>query len=283
MRHLSYVNGQYTPRITSAVSIEDRGYQFGDGVYQVVAYVNGAFIDLIAHLDLLKYSLDAVGIPMPMSYESLCQVLKTLIHKNNCQNAHVYIQVTRGVEKRTHVPSDDLKPAIVITISEMQFPNYTHQGVPEIKVILQPDIRWKRPDIKSLSLLPNIMAKKAAEKEGAYDAWLLDDTGCITEGGACNAWIVNAKGQLQTHPPTQAILNGVTRQRIIQLAKSIGMEVVEKPFTKADLPGAKEAFITAAVSMIKAVTHVDNTQIGTGYVGENTQKLARAYGAFLRG
>lgn len=281
MPQVVYVNGQYVPRCLAVVSIEDRGYQFADGVYQVMALIRGKFIDEEAHLDALDYSLREIDMDMPMGRGALKAIVRRVVAACRVQNAHIYIQVTRGTQKRTHVYDSSLEASLVIVATPCNLPDLLHE-VPEIRIITLPDNRWARPDIKSLALLPNILTKKQADKRGAYDAWQVKGS-VVTESGSSNAWIVNQKGELQTHPNDGSILNGVTRQTLIRLARENDIPVCEKPFTPEEAKSAAEAFISASFSLIKAVTHIDDLQIGSGTVGPVTKKLARIYSEYIYG
>ena len=280
MPQIAYVNGQYLPRCHGAVSIEDRGYQFSDGVYQVMALINGALIDEQEHVEALYASLEQLRIPKPMEMGPLKAILKRLIALNRVRNAHIYIQVTRGIQKRDPLYKKDLQASLVVVVTPATFQNIGVK-VPEIKVATVED---SRPFVgmKTLMRLPNVMSVHQAVDQGAQDAWMVKD-GIVTEGSSSNAWIVNQSGQLQTHPPNGAILNGITRQALIKLATRHGLEVLEKPFTPAQAKKAQEAFMTASFSLIKAVTEIDQTPIGGGKVGPVTKELSKIYGKYING
>lgn len=279
MPQIVYVNGQYVPRALASISIEDRGCQFSDGVYQVLTLFRGTLIDEEAHLETLDAYLKSIDIPPPLSRRVLKLILRRLRDINRLEEAHVYIQVTRGVQKRAHIFEKDLKPSLVIVMTPCSLPALKEK-VPEIKVITGPDQRWGRPDIKSLGLLPNILAKAEASRQGAYECWQIQK-GVVTEGCSSNAWIVSQEGFLQTHPSNGAILNGVTRQTILKLAQQNQFKILEKPFTLEEAQKALEAFITASFSLVRAVVSIDGVPVGTGKAGPVTCRLAQIYGDYM--
>lgn len=279
MPQIVYVNGRYVPRCQAQVFAEDRGYQFSDGAYQVIALLGDVFIDEDPHLEALNFSLKHLDIPPPVSQKTLKIILRTLKNLNRLHNAHVYIQVTRGVQRRCHVYAEGLHPSLMVVLTPypMGEPKDT---VPEVKVITGPDHRWLRRDIKSLALLPNILARKQASRQDAYDLWQTHE-GIITEGASSNAWIVTPQGYLKTHPDNGNILNGITRQTLIKLARANDIPVYEEPFTVEEAQSSPEAFITGSYSLIRAVVAMDNHPIGTGTTGPVTQKLFTVYKAHL--
>jgi D-alanine transaminase len=282
MSRIAYVNGRYVPLAEAAVHIEDRGYQFADGVYEVIAFLDHRFIDADPHLDRLDYSLKALNIAPPMRRQSLKMVLREMVRRNFLRHGSVYMQVTRGVAKRVHSYPDYMDSSLVMTVSP-QINSPADDNPDGVSVITVRDNRWKRPDIKSISLLPNIMARKLASQADAYEAWQINDQGYVTEGSATNAWIVTSKCEVQTHPITQSILSGVTRQRIITLINDARLLLKEEPFTVEEGKKAPEAFLSAATSYIKPIISIDNTLVGDGKIGPITHDIIRLYGAFCRG
>lgn len=277
MARIAYVNGRYVSIDTPAVAIEDRGYQFSDGIYDVCKVVNRRFCDLERHLDRLERSLAALDIPMPMSRRALTLVMEETWRRNAAlPNAVVYIQVSRGTASRNHTFGASLRPSLVITVRPARFPSAAEQEK-GVGVISMPDERWANCHIKSISLLPNILAKQKAAKEGAREAWLLDGQGCVTEGGSSNAWIVDGEGRLVTRPLGREILGGITRSVIIELARSEGIEVVERPFTLEEALAAREAFLTSTTSLVLPVTSIDGRPVANGHPGTVTRRLARRY------
>lgn len=277
---ISYVNGRYIYNQFAMVHIEDRGYQFSDGVYEVVSYINGQWVDLDWHLDRLEYSLSELKIDMPMSRKVLEIVINNLMKKNRIRNsAYVYLQITRGVAPRNHVFPIVSQPSLVMTVKRFYPPalNGAYKG---IKVITGPEIRWARPDIKSVSLLPNILAKQAAKEQGADEYWFIKQDG-ITEGGSSNSWIVTKNNELITHPSNGEILKGITRNRIIEIAKELGLNFVERTFSLEEAYDAKEAFVSSSTALIRPVVQIDDKKIGQGEAGPITKNLiAQFYAAF---
>ncbi|MBI5119706.1 MAG: D-amino-acid transaminase [Rhodospirillales bacterium] len=277
MSRYAYVNGQYLPLSVAGVHVEDRGYQFADGVYEVVAVANGHAIDEEAHLARLDYSLKEMSLAWPVSKAALKHILKRMVALNRLTNGLLYLQITRGVSRRDHgFPKPGVPPALVVTAKNMKpvSPELLEKGV---AVVTMPDLRWKRCDIKSVSLLPNILAKQAAKDMGAYEAWLLDDKGYVTEGSSTNAWIVTDKGEIVTRPLGAPILAGVTRRAILALAKEAGLKPVERPFKPAEALKAKEAFLTSATSWALPITRIDGKPVGDGKPGPMTLRLRALY------
>lgn len=282
MSRIAYVNGYYVPHRFATTHIEDRGYQFADGVYEVIALMNGKLIDLEPHLDRLDYSLAELKIERPVSREVLVHILKTTLQRNRLLSGMVYIQITRGVAPRYHGFPKAAEPTLVITCSYVNFEKIEGEKKKGIKVISLPDIRWRRPDIKSISLLPNVLGKQQALEQGAYEAILINREGYITESNSTNFWIIPKAGILQTFPISQQILNGITRRRVSQLAVKEGWEIVEKPFTLEQAKQAEEAFLSSSISGIMPVIAIDNQLIGTGKPGMIVSKLIDLYKEFAQ-
>ncbi len=276
MARYAYVNGRYVPHGDAAVHIEDRGYQFADGVYEVVPILHGRMVDEDPHLDRLDYSLRELRIAPPMSRRSLKLVLRELLRRNGLKNGLLYMQVTRGVAPRDHKFPKDATPALVVTTKTMK-PTPAPLVEGGVRVISVPDIRWQRCDIKSISLLPNILAKQQAVEAGAFEAWQVDGEGMVTEGTSTNAWIVTGDGVLVTRKADAAILNGITRQAVIRITNSAGVAFEERPFSLAEAKAAREAFLTSSSGHVLPITRIDDRAIGDGKPGEVTVRLRRAY------
>ena len=276
MSRISYVNGQYIAHSNASVHIEDRGYQFADGVYEVFAVHDGKLIGEQGHLDRLTHSLVSLQIDWPMKQRSFMVVVKEVIRRNHVKFGLVYIQVTRGVARRDHPFPVNTQSAIVVTARKMPplDKKVLNKGV---KVITIPDIRWKRKDIKSISLLPNCLGKQQAREVGAFEALQYDGEGNITEGTSSNAWIVTNDGELVTKQIGTSILNGITRLAVLETARESGFSVSERAFSIEEAYSAKEAFITSSTSHVKAVTQIDDKIIGNGQAGELTRKLLGLY------
>ncbi len=280
MSRVAYVNGKYAPHRSAQVHIEDRGYQFADGVYEVIAVVDGKFIDTGPHLARLERSLAELRIAMPMSRRALEMVMAEVVRRNEFDNGIIYLQLTRGVAPRDHPFPAKAKTQIVMTARRAK-PQPASFGEDGVKAITLPDIRWQRCDIKSVSLLPNVLAKQAAREAGAYEAWMIDQDGMVTEGSSTNAWIVAKDGKLVTRDASQAILNGVTRLTVLRLAREEGLEFVERAFSLDEAKAAREAFITSTSALVLPVTQIDDTVIGNGKPGSLTSRLRRAYFAYM--
>ena len=280
MSRIAYVNGRYLRHDEASVHVEDRGYQFSDGVYEVVGVRDGLLMDEDYHLQRLQRSLSELKIAMPVTMASLRQIIRHVVRRNTIRDGMVYLQITRGVSRRDHpFPNPPVKPSIVITakrVNEARIRQIVRDGV---SVITLPDQRWARRDIKSISLLPNILAKQAAREAGAYEAWLIDQNGMVTEGSSTNAWIVDAVGRLVTRSLGPEILSGVTRRVLLEAAQHEGLEVVERAFSRDEAHNAAEAFTTASTAIIVPVVKVDGHIIGTGKPGPLTIRLRGAYDA----
>ena len=276
MSRQAYVNGRYVPHREAAVHIEDRGYQFADGVYEVVSVRNGALVDEEPHLDRLERSLCELQIPMPMSRAALKVITREVIRRNRVTDGIVYMQITRGAAPRDHKFPARVRPAVVMTAraTRPHAPKLIEEG---IKVVTVPDIRWQRCDIKSIALLPNVLAKQAAVEAGAYEAWQVDAEGYVTEGSSTNAWIVTADNTVITRNATHAILNGITRQALIRILAEEGYGFEERPFTVDEAKAAKEAFITSTTSYVLPVTRIDETVVGNGHPGLLSLRLRQRY------
>jgi D-alanine transaminase len=276
MARTAYVNGQYQPYGEAGVHIDDRGYQFADGVYEVIAVIGGLMLDEIPHLDRLDRSLAELSIEAPMSRPALRHVLRETLRRNRLSAGILYLQITRGVAKRDHPFPKHAIPSMVVTARRFKGASDANVNA-GVSVITTRDLRWQRCDIKSIALLPNILAKQAARSQGAYEAWMVDDHDHVTEGASTNAWIVSRQGELITRPADHAILNGVTRLKVLAVAQRLGLTIVERPFTVEEAKQAKEAFLTSTTSHVMPVVGIDGQVIGNGHPGEMTMALREAY------
>jgi len=280
MSRIAYVNGQYVPNAEASVNINDRGYVFADGIYEVIAVTKRQLVDPEWHMQRLWRSLAELQIPEPMSDPAMRAVMKQVIRRNRVRNGFIYMQITRGVAQvRDHAFSTEMRPSIVMTARNTKAV-VTDEMSDGVKVVSIPDIRWKRCDIKSISLLPNILGKQIAKEAGAYEAWMVDEEGFVTEGTSSNAWIVTKDGELVTRPTDHAILRGITRTSIIALAEKAGLTIIERAFTIEEAKAAKEAFVTSTTSLVKPVTELDGDIIGNGQPGSVTEKLFALYAAY---
>lgn len=282
MSRIAYVNGRYVPHRHARVHVEDRGFQFADAVYEVVAIRNGAFIDEDRHLARLARSRGALKLAAPMSDAALKLVLRETARLNRVTDGIVYLQVTRGAAPRDFAFPKTAKPSLVVTARRMRIadPRLIANGV---AVITVPDIRWKRPDIKSVSLLPNALAKQQAKEAGAYEAWQVDGDGNVTEGTSSNAWIVTAKNEVVTRKANTDILNGVTRIGVLDILAREGLRLIERPFSVAEAKAAREGMLTSATNGVLPVVSIDGKSIGNGKPGPLALKLAAAYRDFMDG
>lgn len=278
MSRIAYVNGRYVRHAEAAVHIEDRGYQFADGVYEVCEIWRGHLVDERRHLDRLERSLSELSIRMPMGRAALSQVLHEVVRRNKVRNGLVYMQVTRGVSRRDHVfPPASVPPALVVTARSSQPAAAAALAEKGVSVISVPENRWDRVDIKTVGLLPNVLAKQKAKDAGAKEAWFVDREGMVTEGGSTNAWIVTKDNCLVTRPATSGILKGITRQVVLDMIERNGLTFEERAFSLDEAKAAKEAFMTAATTVVMPVVRIDDQSIGNGHPGEITQDLRRMF------
>jgi len=280
MSRIAYVNGRYVPYATARVHIDDRGYQFGDGVYEVCEIHEGALVDETRHLARLARSLAALRINAPVAAAALRLIMREIVLRNRVRNGLVYVQATRGVARRDHGFPERTSPGLVVTARSIDRRNGEARAVQGVRITTMPDQRWARPDIKSLQLLPNVLARQAARESGAYEAWLLDAKGHITEGASTNAWIITPAGALVTRQADQAILRGVTRTTLLALASAEGLSFEERAFSLDEAYAAREAFLTSAVNILMPVVAIDDRPIGDGRPGPMTLTLRGKFHAF---
>ena len=268
MSRIAYVNGRYLPQRAAAVHVEDRGYQFSDGVYEVCEVRGGCMIDQRRHVARLKRSLQELRIEMPMSEAALAIVMHECIRRNRVRDGIIYLQITRGVAPRDHgFPPPGPRPSVVVTAHGIDVAGNERIAADGVAVITVPDNRWQRVDIKSISLLPNVLAKQAAREKGAKEAWFVDGGGHITEGSSSNAWIVTRSGKVVTRPADNGILRGITRTVLIGVIRAQGLEFEERPFTVEEAYGAREAFLTSASQIVMPVVRIDDRPVGNGAPG----------------
>lgn len=278
MSRIAYVNGRYVPHNAASVHIEDRGYQFADGVYEVCEVARGYIIDMPRHLDRLGRSLGELRISWPLGRKPLEMVLREVVRRNKVVNGLVYLQVTRGVAKRDHFfPSADTAPAIVVTAKRTDPRAASKKAAKGISVITVPENRWERVDIKSVGLLPNVLARQKAKEAGAQEAWFLDTDGTVKEGAATNAWIVTGEGVLVTRPAESGILRGITRATVMDIAARHNIKVEERAFSVEEALSAREAFITAATTVVMPVVAIDGHPVANGHPGSVALSLREAF------
>lgn len=276
MARFAYVDGRYVPHDEGRVGIEDRGFQFADGIYEVASIIGGAMVDGPGHLDRMERSLAALDITPPVSRRVLELIMRELIARNGVIDGFLYLQITRGVAPRDHKFPTGIRPTLVLSTKRVDFLNQATLA-DGVKAITIPDIRWARCDIKSTSLLPNCMGKTQAAAAGAYEALQVDAAGVITEGTSSNVWIVTPDNRLLTRALSNGILRGVTRDRLIGIAAEEGIAVVEQAFSVAAAKAAREAFVTSATSFLTPVVQIDDTIIADGKPGPLSRRLQGWY------
>ena len=275
MSRIAYVNGQYVSHRDGSVHIEDRGYQFGDGVYEVVLIHGSQIMDCDGHLDRLQRSLAEMDLPMPVSRPCFLMILRRMVALNHIKKGIIYLQVTRGVAKRDHKYPAHTVPALVMTAKHLHFTDVMSED--GVSAITAADERWARRDIKTIQLLANCRAKQKAAEQGAYEAILVMPDGSVSEGSSSNVWMVSAEGELVTREASNDILNGITRQSIAQIASERQMKIVNRSFTVADMLNAKEVFVTSATSLVTPITKIDDTVIANGKMGSLSAALRADY------
>jgi D-alanine transaminase len=278
MPRIAYVNGRYVAHAGACVHIEDRGYQFADGVYEVCEIARGFVVDMTRHLDRLNRSLAELSIAWPMARASLETVMREVVLRNRVTNGLVYLQVTRGVARRDHVfPQPGTKPALVITAKSVDPVLSAGRAQTGLKVITVPENRWDRVDIKSIGLLPNVLAKQQAKEAGAQEAWFVDPDGTVKEGASTNAWIVTMDGSIITRPAEHGILRGITRTTVFDVAAKLGLTIEERGFSVTEAKAAREVFITAATMIVMPIVSVDGHPVANGHPGSVALSLRRAF------
>lgn len=275
---IAYVDGRYLPHAQSCIHIEDRGLQFADSVYEVCAVIDGQLIDEEGHTERLGRSLNSLQMPMPMKPAALAIIMRELVRRNRLRNGLIYLQVTRGVYRRDHVIPANPRLSVIMTARTMDAAAVEKRRSEGIAVVTQPDLRWGRCDIKTTGLLPNTLAKSEARKRGAFEAWLVDRDGMVTEGTSSNAWIVTRDGVLVTRDLSHNILAGVTRAGVLTaLTSSTGISVQERPFSVNESLTAKEAFMTSASGGVIPIVSIDGKSLGNGKPGPVARKVHELY------
>jgi D-alanine transaminase len=278
MSRIAYVNGQYVPHSSASVHIEDRGYQFADGVYEVCEVREGHIVDMTRHLDRLGRSLNELQIAWPLARAALVRVIRETVRRNRVTDGMFYMQVTRGVAKRDHVfPGKNVRSSLVVTAKHTDRAAGNARAEKGISVITVPENRWDRVDIKTVGLLPNVLARQKAKEAGAAEAWFVDERGFVKEGAATNAWIVTRDGVLVTRPAEHGILRGVTRTTIFDLAARLNLKIEEREFSVDEAKAAREAFISAATTLVMPVVAIDGAPVANGSPGGVSLSLREAF------
>jgi D-alanine transaminase len=278
MSRIAYVNGRYLPAAHAGISVEDRGFQFADGVYEVCEVKGGRLVDERRHMTRLERSLRELRIAPPMPPAALSVVLHETVRRNRVRDGIVYLQVTRGAARRDFpFPPPGTRPSVVALARGNDVARLTQLAAEGVDVVTVPDIRWGRVDIKSVALLPNVLAKQAAREQGAREAWLVDAAGYVTEGASSNAWIVSREGTVITHPLGQDILPGITRSVVLEAVRAQGLPFEERAFTVEEAYAAREAFITSASQIVLPVVRIDGRPVGNSAPGLIAGQLRRVY------
>ncbi|MEM8950078.1 MAG: D-amino-acid transaminase [Pseudomonadota bacterium] len=274
MPNIAYVNGEFLPEDQAKVSIFDRGFLFGDGIYEVTPVIDGRLVDRAAHMGRLKRSLGEVRIDPPVPFEEIDALQAMLVEKNGVTEGRVYLQVSRGVAERDFPFPKDPRPSLVMFARQASFVD-TEASRRGIRVKTVPDLRWKRRDIKTVMLLASAMAKQEAIEAGFDDAWMVED-GLVTEGSSNNAYIVK-DGVIKTRHLSNDILPGCTRRALLALVDETEVKVEERPFSPDEARSADEAFITSATNLVMPVVGIDDQMLGDGAPGPITKRLRQLY------
>ena len=276
MANISYVNGLYCNIQEAKININDRGYHFGDAVYEVILYNNGIFYDYDGHIKRLFNSLKLINIKFHLSAQQLKIIIKNLFRLNRVNFGSIYIQVSRGVADRNHSYFGlNSKPVLTMIVSKKK--NNISDDIKGVKAITMVDNRWSRPDIKTTQLLPNVLAKTYANKKNAYEGIFIDHEGYVTEGSSSNIWIINKNNEILTREIDGKILSGITRKTISQFAKNNNFKMLEKKFTKDEMLNSREVFLTSASSFVTPIIEIDNIKIGNGMIGKTSIELRNLY------
>ncbi len=270
----AYINSNFIDFKKAKIHIEDRGLQFADSVYEVIAVLNNNLIDLDFHLKRLRFSLKELDIKYKINQKFLKKIFFNLLKLNKTSNGIIYLQITRGIQYREHKYEENLVPTLIIYTRKKLF-NLPGKKFYGVDAITYEDLRWKRRDIKTVNLLPNIIAANKAKKMNAYEAILIQN-GKITEGTSSNIWIIK-KNSLITHPANSDILKGVTRTSLLKIIKKTSLKLIEKSFTYKQLLEADEVFLTSSGSLITPILKIDKKKINKGKIGNITLKLASMY------
>lgn len=281
MSRFAYVNGRYVPARDACVNVEDRGYQFADGVYEVCEVRDGKLVDAPRHLARLQRSLNELRIAQPMPLVSIEFVMRETARRNRVDYGLVYLQITRGVARRDHAfPTQPVRPAMVVTAKNLSFNKNQQTAKKGIAVITTAENRWPRVDIKSVSLLPNVLAKQEAKDRGAYEAWFVDREGFITEGASSNAWIVTHDGRVVTRKADNHILSGITRAVLMNVLEALQLRLEERAFTPDEAYDAAEVFVTSASQIVMPVVKIDDRMISDGAPGPISRRLREEFHRF---
>ena len=275
MSRIVFLNGSFLPIEEAKVSFMDRGFLFGDGIYEGIGVLGGRLVDNEAHLERLERSLKEVGIANPYTRAQWADIQNEIVRRNGMEEGFIYFQVTRGVAERDFFFPEDTQPTVAMFT---QAKSIAHAPAAErgIAVVTVPDLRWKRRDIKAISLLPQVLAKQAAKEAGAQEAWMVED-GFVTEGGSSSGFIVTKAGAIVVRPLSNAILPGITRRSLLRLSQEEGIALEERLFTVEEAYEAAEAFLTSASNFVLPIVSIDGRPVADGKPGPITKKLRELY------
>jgi D-alanine transaminase len=275
MSRIVFVNGSFVPYEEAVIPIMDRGFLFADGIYEVSAVLNGALVDHEAHFARLDRSLREIRIPNPYATAEWTRLCEELVRRNGLGEGLVYMQVTRGVAERDFAFPHEAAPTIVMFTQPKNI-SRSPQADTGVAVLTVPDLRWKRRDIKSVSLLPQVLAKQAAAEAGVAEAWMVED-GFVTEGSSSTAFIITADRRIVTRPLSHAVLPGITRKSVMRLAAEQGLDLDERLFSVDEAHAAAEAFLTSASMLVMPVVAIDGRAVGNGRPGPLSRRLRELY------
>ena len=278
MKNITYINSKFVKHSDAKISVEDRGFLFADSIYELISVFNKKIIDIDQHLNRLRSSLNKVKIKYNFNKKKIKKIINKLIKLNNVINGYIYIQITRGVAERKHEFPKQYKPTTIIFTKNLNIDKKLYEK--GVKIITISDLRWLRRDIKTTSLLPNVLSKQLAVEKNAFESWLIDN-GNVTEGSASNAWIIKSLNTIITHPANNKILKGVTRDTVIKILKKNNFNVREKPFNLIEAKNAKEAFLTSSTMSVVPVVKIDNYNISNGKPGDITKKIMYLYNNYI--
>ena len=283
MSKIVFTSGQYKPYHSAVTHVEDRGYQFGDGIYEVTAVVGGVLVDIEWHLQRKQRSCDEIKLINPYSNKVWEIVFNEVLRLNRISDGLVYSQVTRGESPRNFLFPGESKPNTVVLARSVDHCNVLRKTESGVKVITRPELRWRRPDIKSICLLPSVLKKQEAMEQGAYEVIWIGDDGCVLEGGSSNLFFIDQANKLVTHPSDKRILGGITRRRLLDVAAKNDYLFEEREYGLDELLGAREVFLTSSSTFVAPVVQVDDKLIADGQPGELVSKLRREYLDFVTG
>lgn len=281
MSKIVFTSGRYVPYHEAVTHVEDRGYQFADGVYEVTAVVDGELVDVDWHLQRKERSCGEIKLDNPYPVAIWKTIFHEVLRRNRIKNGLVYSQVTRGVSARNFLFPENVNPSVVVLARPVDHVKSLQSTASGVKVITSPEMRWRRPDIKSVCLLPSVLKKQEAKEHGAFEVLWIGEDGCVLEGGSSNLWWIDQDNKLVTHPADTRILGGITRRRLLDVAAKNGYLFEERKYKLDELLNAREVFLTSSSAFVAPVVQVDNRQIADGQPGALVQRLRQEYMDFV--